>query len=183
MSFLLFRGIFKLLVKFQLENKDNPSYTGAHTFKTSKCQTDFLHCFMIVMFSITICATCRIVIPRFLPALSSSVFGELWSHTQDSADWVQRPQTHKNTQGWSPVWFHSFYSIALFPADWNLSYMYSHNCPGCRWSGVPDCPCGCEHTDGFPGERGGWLRREGFLKEIQYFGWIGHRYKGPVTWI
>uniref|UniRef100_A0A3Q3JP86 Origin recognition complex subunit 2 n=1 Tax=Monopterus albus TaxID=43700 RepID=A0A3Q3JP86_MONAL len=28
------RGIFKLLVKFQLENKDNPSYTGAHTFRT-----------------------------------------------------------------------------------------------------------------------------------------------------
>lgn len=34
---LSFRGIFKLLVKFQLENKDNPSYAGVHKFKTSKC--------------------------------------------------------------------------------------------------------------------------------------------------
>lgn len=38
------RGIFKLLVKFQLENKDNPSYAGAHshsafmpTFSSAVC--------------------------------------------------------------------------------------------------------------------------------------------------
>lgn len=29
------RGIFKLLVKFQLENKDNPSYTGVNITKLS----------------------------------------------------------------------------------------------------------------------------------------------------
>ncbi len=31
------RGIFKLLVTFQLENKDNPSYTGTHTLRTLCC--------------------------------------------------------------------------------------------------------------------------------------------------
>ncbi|KAI4809544.1 hypothetical protein KUCAC02_018419 [Chaenocephalus aceratus] len=41
----------------------------------------------------------RIVIPRFLPALSRVVLGELRPHAQDSADRVQRPQTHSHTQG------------------------------------------------------------------------------------
>lgn len=45
------RGIFKLLVKFQLENKDNPSYTGTHILKTLKRCTDFHLNFMILMFS------------------------------------------------------------------------------------------------------------------------------------
>lgn len=44
------RGIFKLLVKFQLENKDNPSYTGTHILKTLKRCTDFHLNFMILMF-------------------------------------------------------------------------------------------------------------------------------------
>lgn len=42
---------------------------------------------------------CRIVIPRFLPALSRGVLGELRPHTEDSADWVQRPQTDTDAQG------------------------------------------------------------------------------------
>lgn len=33
---------------------------------------------------------------------------------------------------------------------------------GSRWSRVPDCCCGCEHTDGFPGERRGWLSGRDF---------------------
>lgn len=42
---------------------------------------------------------CRTVIPRFLPAVSGSILGEFWPHAQNSADWVQRPQTDTNTQG------------------------------------------------------------------------------------
>lgn len=55
----------------------------------------FHHC--NVLFLITVH---RIVIPGFLPALSGGVLGELWPHTEDSADWVQRPQTDSHTQGW-----------------------------------------------------------------------------------
>lgn len=45
------------------------------------------------------CDVRRIIISRFLPALSWGVLGELWPHTEDSADWVQRPQADTDTQG------------------------------------------------------------------------------------
>lgn len=41
--FFFCRGIFKLLVKFQLENKDNPSYTGTHVLETTKCGFPLQH--------------------------------------------------------------------------------------------------------------------------------------------
>lgn len=41
--FFFCRGIFKLLVKFQLENKDNPSYTGTHVHEPTKCGFPLQH--------------------------------------------------------------------------------------------------------------------------------------------
>lgn len=54
----------------------------------------FVFCFLIFYVTVQ-----RIVIPRLLPALSRGFLGQLWPHAEDSADWVQRPQTDPHTQG------------------------------------------------------------------------------------
>lgn len=63
LCFSICRGIFKLLVNFQLENKDNPSYTGAQILKITTCYkkydlnslilTFFFFCVQVSLFKIS----------------------------------------------------------------------------------------------------------------------------------
>lgn len=115
-----------------------------------------LRWFMVIIFLTTVH---RFVIPRFLPALSRGVLGELWPHIEDSADWVQGPQTDPHTQGGAPIPVR----IPSSHSAPSLSAVSSHAFFPCgslgrRWSRVLVGCCGREHLDGFLGERRGWLR-------------------------
>lgn len=154
-------------------------HTQVHTYKIlyKWIPKMWPYWFMTVTFSITVC---RFVVPRVLPALSGGVLGELWPHTEDSADGVQRPQTDTHTQG--ELLFHfripSSHSVPFKLLC--LTYIYSRDSPGRRWSGVLDRCCGRQHIDGFPGERGGWLSGEGFIFKTQLIYWLDQKVD---TWV
>lgn len=155
------RGIFKLLVKFQLENKDNPSYTGKHMLKTSKCCTDFPLWFHFCFLSL--CAglsfqdfyqRCR---EAFLVNSDLTLRTQLTEFRDHKLIRTRKVESCLTLEFPTLIQHHN----PVQPPG-SLTYIYSLDSPGCRWSGVLDGCCGREHADGFPGERGGWLRREGF---------------------
>lgn len=78
-------------------------HTQVREHNMSKCCTGLsLKRAFVALCNIVPVAVSRIVLPRFLPALSRGVLGELWPHAEDSADRVQRPQTDTHTQGGVP---------------------------------------------------------------------------------
>lgn len=140
------RGIFKLLVKFQLENKDNPSYAGAHS-----------HSAFMSPFSSAVCN-------QFVLCAGLS-FQDFYQRCREAflvnSDLTLRTQLtefrdHKLIRT-RKVDFHFTIPQLSFIKCLQYLGLITFICfaSGSRWSRVPDCCCGCKHTDGFPGERRG----------------------------
>lgn len=140
------RGIFKLLVKFQLENKDNPSYAGAHS-----------HSAFMSPFSSAVCN-------QFVLCAGLS-FQDFYQRCREAflvnSDLTLRTQLtefrdHKLIRT-RKVDFHFRIPQLSFIKCLQYLVLITFICfaSGSRWSRVPDCCCGCKHTDGFPGERRG----------------------------
>lgn len=140
------RGIFKLLVKFQLENKDNPSYAGAHS-----------HSAFMSPFSSAVCN-------QFVLCAGLS-FQDFYQRCREAflvnSDLTLRTQLtefrdHKLIRT-RKVDFHFRIPQLSFIKCLQYLVLIIFICfaSGSRWSRVPDCCCGCKHTDGFPGERRG----------------------------
>lgn len=147
------RGIFKLLVKFQLENKDNPSYAGAHS-----------HSAFMSPFSSAVCN-------QFVLCAGLS-FQDFYQRCREAflvnSDLTLRTQLtefrdHKLIRT-RKVDFHFTIPQLSFIKCLQYLGLITFICfaSGSRWSRVPDCCCGCKHTDGFPGERRGWLSGRDF---------------------
>ena len=98
----------------------------------------YMICFYIFFF--------RLIVPRFLPALSRGVPGELRPHPENPADWVQGPQTDPDPQG-GPQYLASSLQLVVFfptvptlPSHW-LPTMHYHSSiinTDCR---IIVCPC------------------------------------------
>lgn len=127
--FSLCRGIFKLLVKFQLENKDNPSYTGAHMLPTpaqhlflsethsfsslwaglsfqdfyQRCREAFLvNSDLTLRTQLTEFRDHKLIRTRKVPSCSTGAHSEPWlvSHLCISSPWFSRVRMEWSTWWW-----------------------------------------------------------------------------------
>lgn len=147
------RGIFKLLVKFQLENKDNPSYAGAHSHSA------FMSQFSSAVFNHSL-SSAGLSFQDFYQRCREAflVNSDLTLRTQ-----LTEFRDHKLIRT-RKVDFHFRIPQLSFIKCLQYLGLITFICfaSGSRWSRVPDCCCGCKHTDGFPGERRGWLSGRDF---------------------
>lgn len=156
------RGIFKLLVKFQLENKDNPSYTGTNTLKTSEL---ILH---------LQCHRTALTFDCFLWLCAGLSFQDFYQRCREAflvnSDLTLRTQLtefrdHKLIRTRKVELCFILELSALIrccnslKTQVSLAYVYFYDSPGCRRSGVPDRCCGRKYVGGFPREWRGWLKR------------------------